>query len=113
MGHYIDKDSLEKDIEKRRDNCKKVVWDLRNQENKDYYQGKAEAYSDVLNTISSLDVRDIDLEKEISNYIYTSNGRQRMVLELDWTQCDVTIRGDKLSEFARYFFELGLKAQKG
>ena len=61
----------------------------------------------------NLEVKEVDLEKAIDNYIYTNNGRQRMALELDWKQCNITFNSGKLIDFAKYLFELGLKAQKG
>ncbi|MBP3732429.1 MAG: hypothetical protein J6I84_04210 [Bacilli bacterium] len=51
---------------------------------------------------------DKKLKKEIENYLYTSNGRQRMALELDWEQCDITFKAGKLINFAKHFYELGL-----
>ena len=35
-----------------------------------------------------------------------------MALELDWKQCKITFNSGKLIDFAKHFFELGLKAQK-
>ena len=61
-------------------------------------------------------VKEVDLEKEIDDFIYTNNGRQRLALELDWKQCQVKFEGRKLMDFAKHFFELGMqvsKAQKG
>lgn len=52
-----------------------------------------------------------DLEKAIDDYIYTNNGRKRLALELDWKQCDITFKSGKLINFAKHFFELGLKAR--
>ena len=58
MEQYIPKSALVEVIEKRKNICKKVVWDLRTKENKDYYQGKAEAYKDVLDLLDTLEVKE-------------------------------------------------------
>ena len=59
----IDKDTLVAEIERRRNICKKVILDLRSQESKVYYQGKAEAYKDILDTLDTLEVKEVNLGK--------------------------------------------------
>ena len=65
------------------------------------------AYNDVKDIINTLEVKEVDLEHEVESY---------------WKQCDMTWCRDAysmthirsiLSEIAKHFFELGLKAQKG
>ena len=63
MKAYIDKSALVAEIERRGNICKKVVLDLRTEENKDYYQGKAEAYKEALDFIDTLEVKEVDDEK--------------------------------------------------
>jgi len=63
MAQYIDKDDLVAEIERRNVICKKVALDLRTQENKDYYQGKAEAYKEMLDILDTLEVKKVDDEK--------------------------------------------------
>ena len=64
--------------------------------------------------IDSLEMKEVDLKKAVEDHIYTHDGRKRMELELDWEQCDLTLKGgDAIIKFAKHFFELGLKAQKG
>lgn len=67
----IDKDAAVAEIEKRRNICKKVVLDLRTEENKDYYQGKAEAYKEALDFLNTIEVKGVDLEKlgEIARHL--------------------------------------------
>ena len=60
MEQYIPKSAVVEVIEKRKNICKKVVWDLRTKENKDYYQGKTEAYKDVLDLLDILEVKEDD-----------------------------------------------------
>lgn len=98
MAQYIDKDALVVEIERRNAICKKVALDLRTQENKDYYQGKAEAYKEVLDILDTPEVKEVDLEKEIDREIET-----RWRGEYLFTS--------KFRESAKHFFELGLKAK--
>ena len=58
MKAYIDKSALVAEIERRNVLCRKVALDLRTQENKDYYQGKAEAYKEVLDILNTLEVKE-------------------------------------------------------
>lgn len=58
----IDKDALVAEIKKRGNICKKVVLDLRTEENKDYYQGKAEAYKETLDLLDTLEVKEVQEE---------------------------------------------------
>ena len=67
----------------------------------------------IISFLNTLEVKEVDLEKAIDDYIYTHDGRKRLALELDWKQCDITFKDGKLINFAKHFFELGLKAQKG
>ena len=64
MEQYISKSTLVVEIERRRDICKKVVLDLRTDENKDYYQGKVEAYKETLSFINTLEVKEVQEETE-------------------------------------------------
>lgn len=106
----IDKDALVAEIERKRGICKKVIWDLRSQENKDYYQGKAEAYKDTLDLLDTLEVKEVDFEEELKCYCN------------DYYNCDYPkqLEEGNCSEVmphivsaAKHFFELGIKAQKG
>lgn len=66
MAHYIDKDALVAEIERRKNICEKITLDLRNQENKDYYQGKAEAYKEALDFLNTLEVKEVPIWEKVS-----------------------------------------------
>lgn len=87
MAQYIDKDALVAEIERRRNFDKRLKlysrWDECNC---------------ILSFIDKLEVREVDLEKEFENYMDKYNGV--------WVDSDYI-------RFAKHFFELGLKAQKG
>ena len=70
MEQYIPKDALVAEIERRRDICKKVVWDLRTKENKDYYQGKAEAYNEVLAILDTMQEEPVSEELDAASIAY-------------------------------------------
>ena len=114
MEQYIPKSALVSEIENR---IKKYILLQQKPEMSDL-QEELQNKIDCLNSIkgyiiNTLEVKDVDLEKEIDNYIYSHLGRPRMALELDWKYCDIKFKPEKLTNFARHFFELGLQAQKG
>lgn len=91
MAHLIDKDALVAEITKRK---------KRNVLN----EGAFEEDIDILSFINTLEVKDVDLEKEIEevkhNYKVDDNRHTSICLaDIEW--------------LANHFFELGLRAQKG
>lgn len=109
MVQYIDKSALSAEIDKRKNICKKIVLDLRTEENKDYYQGKAEAYKETLDLLDTLEVKEVDLEKEVRKFI-KDNGTS---LEEPDEFLTTLMQLDDMVVFAKHFYELGLKAKKG
>ena len=94
----IDKDQIVAEIERRKNLCEKISLDLRNQENKDYYQGKAEAYKEMLDTLNALEAKEVNLDEEV----------KRFTMSKELYETKSVIR-----TVAKHFFGLGLKAQKG
>lgn len=84
MKEYIDKSAVITEIEKRRS---------RNSKNK---LNLAAAFEDnyLLSFLDTLEVKEVDLEKELKDFIKCDNVRS-------------------MFEVAEHFFELGLRAQKG
>ena len=101
MAHLIDKDALVAEIEKKI----KQYEDAFNNPSFASYEacliakGKYRKLLDILQFINTLETKEVDLKKEIASYIHdnTINGY---------------FRAD-IHDVAEYFFELGLKAQKG
>ena len=58
MAKYIDKSAVIAEIARKMNRCKKILLDLRTRQNKDYYQGKREAYIDILSFLYTLEVKD-------------------------------------------------------
>jgi hypothetical protein len=81
MAHLIDKDTLVAKIKKLKAELPK---------NRGY---KRNAYNHVLHIIDTLEVKEVDLEKEYKDFIKSDNGRS-------------------MFETAKHFFELGLKARQ-
>ena len=138
MTQYIDKSALVVEIEKRLDE----LWDLLPNASdviKDNYTkeeanitGKYTALESFEKFINTIEVKEVDLdnnmtdinfEEEIDNFMYGTRNPERFpdsvqvrdkhtgLTVLDW-KWDVNNPKHKI-EFAKYFFELGLKTQKG
>ena len=97
MEKYIPKSALVAEIERLISNGQVKL--QKSQENNDYenYVVWAEHIATcikVLSLIDTLEVKDVDLEKEYKDFIKSDNGRS-------------------MFETAEHFFELGIRAQKG
>ena len=78
-----------------------------------FEQGRISAFEDAKLFLDSLEVKKVDLEKAIDDYIYTHDSRKRLALELDWKCCNLTLKGgNEIIKFAKHFFELGLKVSQ-
>ena len=97
MKHLIDKDALVAKIKRKRN--QEVQW-MDRQGYTEYHLGLRDGYADILSFLDSLEVKEVDLKKEIDK-------------ELDRNWYGEYINLDKFRESAKHFFELGLKAQKG
>ncbi len=100
MKQYIDKDTLIAEIE-RLINSNKPLKTL----DPTYYEGLDDSLDNVLSFIDTLEVKEVNLEKEANeawNYIFSHgwDENSRMVL-----------KHDEYMEFAKHFFELGLNAK--
>ena len=93
MAQYINKADLVAEIKKHQ-----AIWDGIDG---DYCKGESDAYSDMLSFIDTLEVKEVDINKEISQFIDVYYEKAKT--------------GHKLSlrRTAKHFFELGLTVQKG
>ena len=95
MAQYINKDVLVTEIERRIKTNKECMLGLRNL---DYYQGKVDALNDTISFLDTLEVKEMDFD-DFGFY---------------WGEYVSNLGGDINNyEVAKYFYELGLKAQKG
>ena len=92
MKKYIDKSALVAELDK--------LYNLEYDNTSDLSCGKKIMLRDILLFLNTLEVKDVDLEKEIE------------LIKGDYEQVDVAWNND-FDYIAKYFFELGLKAQKG
>ena len=93
MSHLIDKDALVAEIEKRKGICDKHYGD--------YWNGCYNTFTDILSFIDTIEVKEVDLCKEEERIWKDFNMGERHLSKND------------LEKISKYFFELGLKAQKG
>ena len=105
MAQYIDKSALVAEIEKRFDEYSSSIL-------KHYdacTEARASELGKILITLNTLEVKEVDLEKEIQAFA-------KMELEpikIYDTNVGITITMHQLYQCVKHFFELGLKAQKG
>lgn len=91
MAHLIDKDALVAEIER--------LYNLEYYNTSDLSCGKKIMLRNILLFLDALEAKEVDLEKEMGKYLDVNN------IEYGFQV--------KLFGFAKHFFELGLKAQKG
>lgn len=107
MEQYIPKSVLVAEIERR-------IKETESMQPKfdQFWAGQISAFKGILKILDTFEVKEVDLEKAIDDYIYTHDGRKRLALELDWKCCNLTLKGgDNIIKFAKHFFELGLLFQ--
>ena len=88
----IDKTALVAEIEKELNTAKKY--------STEYVNGKKYALNNILSFIDTLEVKEVELEKEIKLWFDYGLPNNDELL-------------DYIKETAKHFFELGFKAQKG
>ena len=69
MAHLIDKDALVAEIEKLKERYRQYL--TRNTYEDGLKDGRKIGYEDALYKINTLSVKEVDLEKEVKDYIYT------------------------------------------
>ena len=98
----IDKDSVIAEIESKRKYAKTLGDNAINGSMQQFYDGIKQGCVDILSFLNTLEVKEVDLEKEMKNWIENNQD---------------TAGFYNNAEFAKHFFELGMqvsnKAQKG
>ena len=98
MAQYIDKADLVAEIKKHQ-----AIWDGIDG---DYCKGESDAYSDMLSFIDTLEVKEVDIEKEIDD----AEKRFGDIDEMGGYR--ILIFEDEFRDILRHFFELGLKVKR-
>ena len=93
MEQYISKSALVAEIERKINSTG---------DTNQWLCGKLEAYREICDFINTLEVNEVDLEKEIDKW-YNNEASKEFE----------NILYNDIEKFAKHFFELGLKALKG
>ena len=101
MKRYIDKDALVTEIRKR------LLPVIRDKHYDEWEEGQDSERITILDIINTLEVKEVDLKKEI----YDAEKRFGDIDEMGGYR--ILIFDDDFRDILHYFFELGLKAQKG
>ena len=104
MTQYIDKSALVAEIKRRKGINEKAYMQafLNSNDKRDSFGYKVQEDIDILSSINTLEVKEVDLEKEIDKWYNNEASKEfENVLYKDIEKC------------AKHFFELGLKTQKG
>ena len=105
MKQYIEKSAVVAEIEKRKH---KLLDSIIRERDKEWVVRTAHQLNRIIWFLNTLEVKEVDLEKEIENYIYTlpysktgiPNGWKH-----SWSR-------EQIDKIAKYFFELGLNYGK-
>ena len=92
----IDKDKISAEIRKR------LLPVVRDKHYDEWEEGQDSERKAILGIIDTLEVKEVDLEKEFKDYTL-------QITAIDVKEAPFT----QLEKCAKYFFELGLKTQKG
>lgn len=110
MVQYVDKSAIETEIKRLIDCCYKMCagdLDFLQKAYPEHYYS-IETYKEILSFLDTLEVKEVDLEKEIDGYMT----KKWEGIEEDKRFYDMM--KNNLRDIAKHFFELGLKAaQKG
>lgn len=69
MTQYISKSALVTEMIRKMNRCKKILLDIRTRQNKDYYQGKSEAYKEMISFLSTLEMNEVDAIHPIDDVV--------------------------------------------
>ena len=101
MGEYIDKSALVAEIKKHR-----AIWDGMDG---DYCKGQRLAYSDVISIINTLEIKAVDLENELNDFIEEQKAWVKDDRVVEYDNGDSFNHIYDLESIAKHFFELGLQ----
>lgn len=111
MEQYISKDALAAEI-KRLIKHSEMVAD-HNTQITELVSRELDALYHLISFLDTLEVKEVDLEKEISNYLDNHNLNIQDGGRIVFNNGDTPNFLCDFRDIAKHFFELGLKAQKG
>ena len=107
MNQYIDKAAVVAEIERRIEEGEEVIKQMPSSA----IIGLVQAYKNILSFLDTLEVKEVDLKKEINNYIKENFfGSQTIGFFANRTEGELDDQDIALC--AKHFFELGLNARK-
>ena len=111
MPKYINKDKVIEELKKRIEKYKILHSNSQLNLSKIALKENIVEYYNFLSFLDTLEVKEVDLEKEIKEQIdkYYENCNKKLE-EMGEDDNDISFL--TLDDFARHFYELGLKAQK-
>lgn len=106
MAQYIDKSALVEEIERVKEFYENI------QKLKPVYDSNIEDCNDLLSFLDTLEVEEVDYERELSKYV--SNGIHRFFPNEgdDYYNMDSVTWQDYVIETAKHFYKLGLAQKK-
>lgn len=108
MIKYIDKAAVVADIEgKKRKISPNADWHF-----DEYAEGYVDALKDILNFLDTLEVKEVDLEKELNDFIEEQKAWVKDDRIVEYNNGDSFNHIYDLEKIAEHFYELGLKARK-
>jgi len=112
IKQYIDKDAIMAEIKRKLQDLIVCKRDTSFIEHKVVLSAKIDMCKEILSILDNLEVKEVDIEKEIKEQInkYYDDCEQKLK-EMDDNDNDFSFM--TLDNFAKHFYELGLKAQKG
>ena len=105
MAQYIDKSAVVEEIKERIDRDNEMAASYPSNSEHDYfYRVKEKVYKSLLSFIDTLEVKEVDLEKEIQQHINDC-------LDIKFPTTDIKTIAKDVEYTAHKFFELGLKVK--
>lgn len=101
MIQYIDKSTLVARVKK----LKMDIGNIFNEYDEGFWEGRATAFDDIICALDTIEVKEIDLDFMLHEYWNLSSKITIDCLE------SATMTKDEMINFAKHFFELGLKAK--
>ena len=98
MAKYIDKDVLVAEIKNKKKYAQTLGDNAINSSMQQFYDGMKQGCVDILSFLNTLEMKDVDLDAELEHYKEEQNIRYEEDINM--------------FEFAKHFFELGLKTKQ-
>ena len=106
MKEYINKSAVKAELEKRIEETKGMQSKLVK-----FWAGQISAFKGVLKILDTLEVKEVDLEREVSDWWHVHYAEKSGHYHEFDEYSGHYMLNSTIIDFARYFFELGFKAK--